>query len=173
MSELRTTLAVDAARRIRIIADIAGRTFEEDLISPPGVESNYEALNAALNTSSGRFAVWALLEAAARRQHDDAQAEASVMEARLYEKYWGELDNIAPSARGKLVQARVTQDAEMRTAQERVRDAKEQLEMVTAGRKTIEKRGDTLITIAHNWRAEMGARLQVRADQWRPGPARG
>jgi hypothetical protein len=166
-SALRATLSADGSSRARIFVDIAGRTFEEDLIAPPGVETNYAVLNEALATSSGRFAVWAMLEASARRQHDDAVAEATVVEARLFERYWN-AETVAPSARGQLVKARVAQDADQIAAQLRIREAKEQLDMVAAGRKTIEKRGETLITISHNWRQEMQSRLQVRADQSRP-----
>ena len=169
---LRTTLAVDATRRMRAIVDIAGRTFEDDLIAPPGVGTNYEALNAALDASSGRFAIWAMLGAAARRQHDDAVAEALVTEAQLFERYWNEA-TVAPSARGQLVKARVNQDPVQLAATLRVREAKEQLEMVTAGRKTVEKRADSLITIATNWRTEMNSRLQVNAQRWRPGEKSG
>lgn len=168
MSNLRTTLAIDNARRIRVSAEIAGRTFEDDLIQQPGVETNYEALNQALAESSGRFGIWALLEASAHRQFDDSVAEAAIIEARLFERYWNELVTVAATARAALVKAKVTQDADQIAAQTRVREAREQLGMVTAGRKTIEKRGESLLTIAHNFRAEMQSRLQVRANEWRP-----
>jgi hypothetical protein len=154
-------VVVDTQEGLKVQVQIGPRRFEEDLSGSVAAASNYVVMNEELAGNDGRFAVWAMLEVTARRLFDDAQADAERLDAQLYERYWGELSDVAASARGTLVKSRVTQDQTMIDMRLRVREAKEQLDTVSAGRKTIEKRGDYLIEVARNFRQEMQQRLSV------------
>lgn len=134
--------------------------FNYDLSEQAQIATNYAALSEAIATNPGRFAVWAVLEANARKVYDALVSKLEILEATLFEQYRMPMDD------GKYppvdaVKARVTANPERVILVDEVNEAKSNLELLTVGRRTIEQRKDSLLAIASNYRAEINGRIQV------------
>lgn len=132
--------------------------FNFDLSAQAEISTNYAALSDAIANNPGLFAVWAVLEAEARRQHDDLEAKLEILEAELFEQYRASVGSPVDA-----IKACVKKDPKRIVLLEDVSQAKLNLELLGAGRKTIEHRKDSLLAIGSNYRAEMNSRLQVNS----------
>lgn len=162
---------------LRVLVEIGGETFDEDLKLQAMIEPNIDALNEALSKNPGLFAKWAMLEAKARVQYDAGigslnalDAEIKDLEARLFGKYQ-EFLSTPSGGRGPTIDAvksRVADDPELVTLYAKrkqlaigVIEAKASLELLIVGRRTIEQKRDSLLALASNWRQEMERGLAV------------
>src|SRR5689334_12750115 len=80
----------DYASLLRVTVEVEGRRFVEDLGQQALITPDADSVNDALATTPGRYAVWAMLEAVARRRCDDlkrrvdtAQSDLKELEARI------------------------------------------------------------------------------------------
>lgn len=129
--------------------------FDYDLSKQAIIATNYDALNEAIATNPGRYAVWGVLEAQARKVFDALESKLEILEAVLFESYRASLGGPVDA-----IKACVKKDPERVALQEDVLEAKANLELLLVGRKTIgEQKKDSLLALASNARAEMQNRI--------------
>lgn len=137
--------------------------FQWDLSSQAVIDTNYDALNEAISKNAGLYAVWGVLEARARREYDDLVTRLEVLEAELFEEYRASIGSPVDA-----IKACRTKDPRRVALAMEVNAAKEALELLMVGKKTIgEQKKDTLLAIASNYRAEMQSRLSLSERQAR------
>lgn len=133
--------------------------FDWNLSNQATIDTNYAALNEAIAKNPGLFAVWGVLEARARRAHDDLTTRLEVLEAELFEEYRATI--ISPV---DAIKASVKKDPRRVALSLEVNAAKESLELLGVGKKTVgDQKKDSLLAIASNYRAEMQGRITVNS----------
>lgn len=159
---------------VRVNADPT--RFSADLSSEAQIATNYEALNEGIATNPGKFAIWAVMEANARKVHDalvgklnDEKIKMSELESALTLEFAGTGTIPVVAAKVAIDPRRVAKQKELQVVEAEIREAKSDLELLAAGRKTMEQKRDSLLALASNWRQEMQNRIQLRAEQSRPG----
>lgn len=160
---IKMTVAVEVKS---VPVKINTQGFNYDLSEQAQIATNYDALSEAIATNPGRFAVWAVLEAEARKLHDQLVGKLEVLDAELFERFRvpGADLRIPPIA---AIDASIKTDPDRQALAVEVIEAKANLELLGVGRKTIEQRKDSLLALASNWRAEMNGRIQVSDKQAR------
>jgi hypothetical protein len=133
--------------------------FNFDLSAQAEIETNYSALSDALAKNPGLYAVWAVQEANARREYDDLSARLEIVEAELFEEY-----RLAIGSPVDAIKANVKKDPRRVEILGDLSQAKANLELLLAGKRTIEARKDSLLAIASNYRAEMQSLNQNRIN---------
>jgi len=129
--------------------------FDYDLSKQAEIATNYDALNEALATNPGRYAVWGVLEASARKVHEALESKLDILEAELFEEYRASIGSPVDA-----IKANVKKDPRRVKLQEDVLEAKANVELLLVGRKTIgEQKKDSLLALASNIRAEMQSRI--------------
>lgn len=129
--------------------------FEFDLSAQAEVATNYDALNEGISKQAGLYAVWAVTEANARKVHEALESKLEILEAELFEQYRASIGSPVDA-----IKACVKKDPRRVKLVEDVLEAKSNVELLLAGRKTIgEQKKDTLLALASNIRAEMQNRL--------------
>ena len=108
---------------------------------------------------------------------NDLKIEMSDLDSELTVEYAG-TGTVAVVAAKVVADARhKVKQKEIQAAEAAVREAKADLELLIAGRKTMEQRRDSLLALASNWRQEQQSRIQLRAygasGQDRPQPGSG
>jgi hypothetical protein len=135
--------------------------FDFNLSNQAEIDSNYSALNDAISKNPGLYAVWGVLEARARRVYDDLVTRLEVLEAELFEQYRASIGSPVDA-----IKACMKKDERRVTASLAVNEAKETLELLTVGKKTIgEQKKDSMLALASNFRAEMGSRISISEKQ--------
>lgn len=135
--------------------------FDWNLSNQAVVDTNYAALNEAISKNPGLYAVWGTLEARARRAYDDLVTRLEVLEAELFEQYRASIGSPVDA-----IKASVKKDPARVAAALAVNEAKETLELLTIGKKTIgEQKKDSMLALASNYRAEMGSRISISEKQ--------
>jgi hypothetical protein len=178
---------VEQVRSLMSVAvQIGDRRFEEDLAEQALIKPDIDSLNEALATNPGRFGEWAMLEALARTEHDGVLGQVAVvetdvkdLEAELYLKATTPPDPLPAGWKSPTVdgaKAMVNTDPARRVLvkkkqalEEAGRTSKGNLEVLIAGRKTIEAKKESLLALASNWRQEMQTKLAVGMEKYRPG----
>ena len=146
-------------KTVPVTVDTKGFTF--DLSPQAEIATNYAALDDAISRNPGLYAVWAVLEAQARKVYDALVTKLEVLEAELFEKY-----RLQISTPVDAIKACVKSDPGRVNLVEDVNEAKSNLELLMVGRRTIEQKKDSLLAIASNFRAEMQSGIRVnRNDQ--------
>jgi hypothetical protein len=169
---------------MRVVVEVAGRTYDEDLASQAFIAPNVAALNDALATNPSRYAEWAMLEALAKREVADIDGKVAVLDSDVKEReaqaYLDIIQDPKNSGAAKptvdAIKAMVTVDAK-RVALVVVRRGLEEARIVAVdnqnklnvGKRTIEEKKDSLLELARNWRQEMTSTLTVRAQEFKPG----
>ena len=137
--------------------------FDFNLSTQAIVDLNYEALNEDIAKNPGRYAVWGVLEARARREHDDLTTRLEVLEAELFEQYRASIGSPVDA-----IKASVKKDERRVALALEVNAAKEALELLMVGKRTIgEQKKDSLLAIASNYRAEMQGNIRISDRQAR------
>ena len=176
---------------LRVVVEIGGRRYDEDLASQASIAPNIGDLNDGLAKNPGRYAEWATLEALAREVYDTLGGEIEKLDSDIKEREaraYLEIVTPPPAAPAAWkpvytvdgVKAAVVVD-EQRLELVRRRNelaaarvgAKVALDKVAVGRKTIEMKADSLMTLSTNWRQEMQTQLTVSSRQSLPGPLPG
>lgn len=172
---------------LRVTVQIGSRRFDEDLATQARIAPNIDALNEALATNPGRFAEWAMLEALARSQWEDIVGRIENVDADIKDEearaYLAIVESVAQGdkpptvdaikARVQLSPRRMELAAQRRELKAAALAAKDAMERLIVGRKTMEHRKDSLLALASDWRKEMDGRLQVRETGPRPSPGKG
>jgi len=141
--------------RPEITVDIEG--FNWNLSVQANISENYAALNEAIAKNPGLYAVWGVLEARARREYDDLTTRLEVLEAELFEEYRASIGSPVDAIKAR----RDSDPRRVKLAME-VNAAKEALELLMVGKKTIgEQKKDSMLALASNARAEMQGRISV------------
>jgi hypothetical protein len=168
---------------MRVVVEVAGRTYDEDLASQAFIAPNVEALNDALATNPSRYAEWAMLEALAKSEGADIDGKIARFDTDVKEReaqvYLDMINNVP--AGGKVptvdaIKAMVTLDPR-RIALVRQRQALDDARIVSqdnqnklaVGRKTMEEKKDSLLELSRNWRQEMQTQLTTNAEKFKPG----
>jgi hypothetical protein len=133
--------------------------FNFDLSAQAEIETNYSALSEALAKNPGLYAVWAVLEANARREYDDLATRLEIIEAELFEEY-----RLSIGSPVDAIKANMKKDPRRVEVVNELNQAKANLELLLAGKRTIEARKDSLLAIASNYRAEMQSLSQNRIN---------
>ena len=135
--------------------------FDFNLSNQAAIDLNYAALNEAISKNAGLYAVWGVLEVRARREYDDLVTRLEVLEAELFEQHRASIGSPVDA-----IKACVKKDERRVALALEVNEAKEALEMLTVGKKTVgEQKKDTLLAVASNYRAEMQSRLTISDKQ--------
>lgn len=163
----RPSTAAPAPAPLRITVQLGGHTYTEDLEAQAGLSLDPESLNRALAEQPGRFAWWATLEVLARTQRDEYENQLEVLEAALFGKYQEQLNEIAKSDGKKTptldaIKAQVTLDIEHQTLKTKLIASERDYGLTQAGRKTMEQKRESMITLAANLRAEMEGQFELR-----------
>lgn len=173
---------------LRVVVEIGGRRYDEDLAAQAAIAPNIEALNEALGSNPGRFAEWAMLEALAREEFDlvvsnleALESDMKDLEARIYlealerpkdvplTSVWKPPTVDAAKAAVTVDPRRADLSARRRALEEGRLAAKASLEKISVGRRTIEKKETSLMALGANWRQEMQTKLSIAARQFVPG----
>jgi hypothetical protein len=136
------------------------RGFDYNLSEAAQIATNYGALSDAIADNPGRYAIWAVLEANARKVFDALTAKLEVLDAELFEAIR------VPQGDGKLpvvdsIKARIVLTPDRQALMAEVLEAKANLELLLVGRRTIEQKKDSLLALASNARAEMQSRISI------------
>jgi hypothetical protein len=168
---------------MRVVVEVAGRTYDEDLASQAFIAPNIDALNDALATNPSRYAEWAMLEALAKREVADIDGKVAVLDSDVKEReaqvYLDMINNVPPGGKAPTVdaiKAMVTIDPR-RIALVRQRQALDAMQLeaqdnqnkLAVGRKTMEEKKDSLLELSRNWRQEMQTQLTTNAEKFKPG----
>lgn len=164
---------------MRVTVQVGARRFDEDLEQQAMITPNVEALNDGLAKNPARFAEWAMLEALARAEVDGLVSNIATLDSDLKEleaAVYLEVIRREEKLTVDAVKATVTTDPrrlslivrrkELETARLAAKDV---LEKVMVGRKTMEQKKDSLLALASNWRSEMATKLQVGMGTFKPG----
>ena len=168
---------------MRVVVEVAGRTYDEDLASQAFIAPNVDALNDALATNPSRYAEWAMLEALAKSEGADIDGKVAVLDSDIKEREaqaYLDIINAVPAG-GKAptvdaIKAMVTLDpARLELVRRRqVLDAarlvsQDNQNKLAVGRKTMEEKKDSLLELSRNWRQEMNTQLTTNAEKFKPG----
>ena len=168
---------------LRVNVQIGPRRFDEDLAVQASIAPDIDGLNKALAENPSRYAEWAMLEAIARSRWEEIQgyisnldSDIKELEARLF---LDGRDTVEPGSKPPTVdvlKAMIVLNPERLALSERRKElerdalaAKDAMERLIVGRKTIEQRRDSLLALASNWRQEMNTRLQINLPKPAPG----
>jgi len=127
--------------------------FNYDLSADAEIATNYDALNQAIATQPGRYAVWGNAEAQARKVLDALDSKLEILEAVLFEEYRASLGGPVDA-----IKACVKKDPRRIETQENVLEAKANVELLLSARRTMEQKKDCVLGLASNMRAEMQSR---------------
>lgn len=167
MGKKSSASSAAALLRVRMILD--GLTYDEDLGAQTAVShSNLEGLNDALITHSARFAVWSMLEAVARKAYRETDRRLRERRSELFLQFQRERarkEGRAPLLTAEAIRHRIVLDKRYRQLSDEVLSARELLERVSVGRKTLRHQKDTLISVASNLRVEMDSHMSVRGPR--------
>ena len=137
---------------------IGDRSYEEDLAAHALIQEDVAGLNKALYEHPGRFAWWATLEALARGKVESLQTDLREFEAdnidiivSTLEKHGQKVPSI------KQLKDKVGRMPTCRKMIRALNAARQEYRRIQIGRKTIEAKKDSVLTIANLMRAEMGA----------------
>jgi hypothetical protein len=169
---------------MRVVVEVAGRRYDEDLAAQSFIAPNVAALNDALATNPSRYAEWAMLEALAKSEGADIDGKIAVLNTDIKEREaQAYLDIIAASERDgqkpptvDAIKAMVTLDprrielVRQRQALDNARiPAQDNENKLAVGRKTMEEKRDSLMELSRNWRQEMQTQLTTNAEKFKPG----
>jgi hypothetical protein len=133
---------------------IQTKGFNFDLSEQAAIATNYDALSEAIASNPGRYAVWGMLEAEARKVYEALASKLEILEAELFEEYRASIGSPVDA-----IKACVKKDPRRVSLQEDVLEAKANAEKLLAARRTIgEQKKDSLLALASNMRAEMQSR---------------
>lgn len=133
--------------------------FDYNLSEAAQIATNYGALSDSLADNPGRYAVWGVLEANARKVFDALSAKLEVLEAELFEEFRASIKTPVDA-----IKANVTKDQRRIDLVAEVLEAKSNLELLLVGRRTIEQKKDSLLALSSNMRAEMNSRISVNVS---------
>lgn len=168
---------------MRVVVEVAGRTYDEDLASQAFIAPNVDALNDALATNPSRYAEWAMLEALAKSEVADIDGKVALLETEVKEReaqaYLDIVNAVVPGGKAPTVdaiKAMVTVDEKRIdiVRRKQVLDvarlaAQDNLSKLGVGRKTMEEKKDSLLELSRNWRQEMQTQLTTNAEKFKPG----
>jgi len=169
---------------MRVVVEVAGRTYDEDLASQAFIAPNVGALNDALATNPSRYAEWAMLEALAKSEGADIDGKVAVLATDVKEREaqaYLDIVNAYASSGEKpptvdAIKAMVMVDVkriEMVRRQQALEAARlvsqDNQNKLAVGRKTMEEKRDSLLELSRNWRQEMQTQLTTNAEKFKPG----
>lgn len=169
---------------MRVVVEVAGRTYDEDLASQAFIAPNVDALNDALATNPSRYAEWAMLEALAKSEVAAIDGKVALLETEIKEREAQAYLDIVQDPRNSgaakptvdAIKAMVVVD-EKRVGLVRKKQALDAVCLVAqdnqnklaVGRKTMEEKKDSLLELSRNWRQEMQTQLTTNAEKFKPG----
>ena len=168
---------------MRVVVEVAGRTYDEDLAGQAFIAPNVEALDEGMATNPGRYAEWAMLEALAKREVADIDGKITTLDTDIKEReaqvYLDIVNNVPLGGKAPTVDAikamvvvdprriaLVRQRQELETARIPAQDNQNKLKV---GKDTMEMKKDCLMELARDWRQQMTTQLTTNAEKFKPG----
>lgn len=162
---------------MRVVVEVSGRRYDEDLAAQAFIAPNVDALNDALATNPSRYAEWAMLEALVKGDVAAIDGQIARLDTDIKEReaqVYLDIINFAAQSGEKpptvdAIKAMVTLDPrriELVRRKQVLEDAQivsqDNQNKLAVGRKTMEEKRECLLELARNWRQEMQGKLIVR-----------
>lgn len=150
---------------LHVRVELGGRVYEDDLEAWVRADTDPTGLNRALAEQPGRFAWWAVLEAKAQGQAEQAENHRATKHAELYGHYEAALVRHEDGERRtkptvEAVKAAIQKHPDYQRALAALAAANEQAGVLLAARQAMQERRECLIELARNMREERQAHLQ-------------
>lgn len=175
VAEKKPESPAPASNLMRVSVQVGDRRFDEDLAAQLTIKPDIDSLDDGLATTPARYGEWAMLEALQRGEVAEIGRQINVLDSDLKELDATLTLEFANTGTVDVVKARVTADprrlaraAARRELEKAHVAAKNNVEVLKAGKDSMEIKKDCLLELARDWRQQMQTQLTVNAGKFRP-----